>query len=48
MATFRFTEDQWNVHEDNETFCPGHRKSIPHEEKKKKQSLIYISETTTP
>ena len=36
MATFRFTAGPWNVHEGNETFGPGHRKSIPLEEKMKK------------
>ena len=36
MATFRFTAGPWNIHEGNETFGPGHRKSIPLEEKMKK------------
>ena len=36
MATFRFTAGPWNIHEGNETFGPGHRKSIPLEEKMKR------------
>ena len=28
MDTFRFTAGPWNIHEGNETFVPGHRKSI--------------------
>ena len=40
MATFRFTAGPWNIHEGNETFGPGHRKSIPLEEKMKKYAEI--------
>ena len=32
MATFRYTVGPWNVHEGNETFGPGNRKSIPFED----------------
>lgn len=52
MATIRFTAGPWNVHEGNETFGPGHRKSIPLEEKMKKYAEIVwpacSSMTTTP
>lgn len=40
MATFRFTAGPWNVHEGNETFGPGNRKSVPFEEKIKKYAEI--------
>ena len=43
MATFRFTAGPWNVHEGNETFGPGHRKSIPLEEKMKKYAEIGLA-----
>ena len=43
MATFRFTAGPWNVHEGNETFGPGHRKSIPLEEKMKKYAKLYLN-----
>ena len=43
MATFRFTAGPWNVHEGNETFGPGNRKSVPFEEKIKKFAEIGIS-----
>ena len=42
MATFRFTVGPWNVHEGNETFGPGNRKSVPFEEKIKKFAEIGI------
>ena len=42
MATFRFTVGPWNVHEGNETFGPGNRKSVPFEEKIKKYAEIGI------
>ena len=43
MATFRFTAGPWNIHEGNETFGPGHRKSIPLEEKMKKYAEIGLA-----
>ena len=43
MATFRFTAGPWNVHEGNETFGPGHRKSVPLEEKMKKYAEIGLA-----
>ena len=43
MATFRFTAGPWNIHEGNETFGPGHRKSIGLEEKIKKFAEIGLS-----
>ena len=43
MATFRFTVGPWNVHEGNETFGPGNRKSVPFEEKIKKFAEIGIN-----
>ena len=42
MATFRFTVGPWNVHEGNETFGPGNRKSVPFDEKIKKFAEIGI------
>ena len=42
MATFRYTVGPWNVHEGNETFGPGNRKSVPFEEKIKKFAEIGI------
>ena len=42
MATFRFTVGPWNVHEGNETFGPGNRKTVPFEEKIKKYAEIGI------
>ena len=43
MAKFRFTAGPWNVHEGNETFGPGNRKSIPFEEKVAKFAEIGLS-----
>ena len=43
MATFRYTVGPWNVHEGNETFGPGNRKSVPFEEKLKKFAEIGIN-----
>jgi len=40
MSKFRFTAGPWNIHEGNETFGPGHRKSIGLEEKMKKFAEI--------
>ena len=48
MATFRFTAGPWNVHEGNETFGPGHRKSIPLEEKMKKYAEIGLAGMQRP
>ena len=42
MATFKFTVGPWNVHEGSETFGPGHRPSVPLEEKIKKFAEIGI------
>ena len=36
MSKFRFTAGPWNIHEGNETFGPGHRKTVGLEEKMKK------------
>ncbi len=35
MATFRFTAGPWNIHEGNETFGPGHRKTFRWKKMKK-------------
>ena len=43
MAKFRFTAGPWNIHEGNETFGPGNRKSVPFEEKIKKFAEIGLS-----
>ena len=43
MATFRYTVGPWNVHEGNDTFGPGNRKSVPFEEKIKKFAEIGIN-----
>ena len=48
MATFRFTAGPWNIHEGNETFGPGHRKSIPLEEKMKKYAEIGLGRHAVP
>ena len=40
MSKFMFTAGPWNIHEGNETFGPGHRKSIGLEEKMKKFAEI--------
>ena len=46
MATFRFTAGPWNIHEGNETFGPGHRKSVPLEEKMKKFMSMNFKKNT--
>ena len=43
MATFRFTAGPWNIHEGNETFGPGHRKTVGIEEKMKRFAEIGMS-----
>ena len=43
MATFRFTAGPWNIHEGNETFGPGHRKTVALEEKIKHFAEIGMS-----
>ncbi len=43
MATFRFTAGPWNIHEGNETFGPGHRKTVALEEKIKMFAEIGMS-----
>jgi xylose isomerase len=43
MSTFRFTAGPWNIHEGNETFGPGHRKTVGIEEKMKRFAEIGMS-----
>ena len=43
MSKFMFTAGPWNIHEGNETFGPGHRKTVGLEEKMKKFAEIGMS-----
>ena len=43
MSKFMFTAGPWNIHEGNETFGPGHRKTVGLEEKMTKFAEIGMS-----